>query len=95
MVLNSWVIKFSIPETASLPLNAILASFVAGAFAMSATNGGIGLYPIAVSKILLIYGVSEASGDAFGWIMWTSQTLLIFVLGGLSLLYLPFFNRNK
>ncbi|MEH6703964.1 MULTISPECIES: lysylphosphatidylglycerol synthase transmembrane domain-containing protein [Galbibacter] len=90
-----WVIKFSIPETASLPLNAILASFVAGAFAMSATNGGIGLYPIAVSKILLIYGVSEASGDAFGWIMWTSQTLMVVVFGALAFLFLPIYNRNK
>ncbi|MEL4306766.1 lysylphosphatidylglycerol synthase transmembrane domain-containing protein [Joostella sp. CR20] len=90
-----WVIKFSIPETASLPVNAILASFVAGAFAMSATNGGIGLYPIAVSKILLIYGISKASGDAFGWIMWTAQTIMVVFFGALSFLLLPIYNRNK
>nr|WP_207190437.1 lysylphosphatidylglycerol synthase transmembrane domain-containing protein [Galbibacter mesophilus] len=90
-----WLIKYSIPETASLSLNAILAAFVAGAFAMSATNGGIGLYPIAVSKILLVYGISKASGDAFGWIMWTSQTLMVVVFGALAFLFLPFYNRNK
>ncbi|WP_417443521.1 lysylphosphatidylglycerol synthase transmembrane domain-containing protein [Joostella sp.] len=90
-----WVIKYSIPETTSLPLNAILASFVAGAFAMTATNGGIGLYPIAVSKILLIYGISETSGDAFGWIMWSSQTLMVVIFGALSFLLLPIYNKNK
>jgi len=90
-----WVVKFSIPETAHLPVSAILAAFVAGAFAMTATNGGIGLYPIAVSNILLIYGVGKASGDAFGWIMWSSQTIMVVLFGALSFLFLPIFNKNK
>lgn len=90
-----WVVKFSMPETADLPVSAILAAFVAGAFAMTATNGGIGLYPIAVSNILLIYGVSKTTGDAFGWIMWSSQTIMIVLFGALSFLFLPIFNKNK
>ncbi len=90
-----WVVKFSIPETADLPVSAILAAFVAGAFAMTATNGGIGLYPIAVSNILLIYGVSKTAGDAFGWIMWSSQTIMVVLFGALSFLFLPVFNKNK
>lgn len=90
-----WVVKFSIPETVNLPVSAILAAFVAGAFAMTATNGGIGLYPIAVSNILLIYGVSKTTGDAFGWIMWSSQTIMIVLFGALSFLFLPIFNKNK
>jgi len=90
-----WVVKFSIPQTAHLPVSAILAAFVAGAFAMTATNGGIGLYPIAVSNILLIYGVSKTAGDAFGWIMWSSQTMMVVLFGALSFLFLPIFNKNK
>ena len=90
-----WVVKFSIPETADLPVSAILAAFVAGAFAMTATNGGIGLYPIAVSNILLIYGVSKTAGDSFGWIMWSSQTIMVVLFGALSFLFLPVFNKNK
>ncbi|MCX2680529.1 lysylphosphatidylglycerol synthase transmembrane domain-containing protein [Galbibacter sp. EGI 63066] len=90
-----WIVKFSLPETANLPISAILAAFVAGAFAMSATNGGIGLYPIAVSKMLLIYGISKASGDAFGWIMWSSQTIMVVIFGALSFLFLPIYNRTR
>lgn len=90
-----WVIKFAMPETADLPYSAILAAFVAGAFAMTATNGGIGLYPIAVSNILLIYGIGKTSGDAFGWIMWSSQTIMIVLFGALSFLFLPILNKNK
>ncbi len=90
-----WVIKFTVPETLSLTLSQLMVAFVAGAFAMAATNGGIGLYPIAISKALAIYGISTVSGDAFGWIMWISQTLMIVVFGTISFLLLPLLNRNK
>lgn len=90
-----WVIKYTVPETVSLSLEQILVAFVAGAFAMSTTNGGLGLYPIAVSSSLAIYGISEVSGDAFGWIMWISQTLMVVVFGAISFLVLPLLNRNR
>ncbi len=90
-----WVIKFTLPETAELSLDQLLVAFVAGAFAMATTNGGVGLYPIAVSKALAIFGISAISGDAFGWIMWISQTLMIVFFGAISFLVLPLLNRKK
>ncbi|CAM3451909.1 lysylphosphatidylglycerol synthase transmembrane domain-containing protein [Zobellia roscoffensis] len=90
-----WVIKFTVPETISLSLSELMVAFVAGSFAMTATNGGIGLYPIAVSSALTIFGISAVSGDAFGWIMWIAQTLMIVVFGAISFLVLPLFNRNR
>ncbi len=90
-----WVIKYTVPETLALSMGPLLVAFVAGAFAMATTNGGIGLYPIAVSKALAIYGVSTVSGDAFGWIMWISQTLMIVVFGAISFLLLPLWNKDK
>ncbi len=90
-----WVIKLSIPETENLDTSVLLVAFIAGAFAMSATNGGLGLFPIAVSQILVLYGVSKVSADAYGWIMWISQTLMVIVLGGISFLLIPILNRNK
>lgn len=89
------VIKYTVPETVGLPFDQLLVGFVAGALAMMFTNGGVGLYPIAVSKALAIYGVSSISGDAFGWIMWISQTLMIVVFGAISFLVLPLWNRNR
>mgnify|MGYP003641810902 FL=1 len=90
-----WIIKFTVPETISLSLSQLLVAFVAGAFAMATTNGGIGLYPIAVSSALTIFGISAVSGDAFGWIIWIAQTLMIVVFGAISFILLPLLNRIK
>lgn len=90
-----WVIKFTISETVNLTVDQLLVAFVAGAFAMATTNGGVGLYPIAVSKALAIFGISTVSGDAFGWIMWISQTLMVVFFGAISFLVLPLLNRKK
>lgn len=90
-----WVIKFTVEETESLTLSQLLVAFIGGAFAISTTNGGIGLYPIAVSAALGIYGISSVSGDAFGWIMWISQTLMVVVFGAISFIVLPLLNRNR
>lgn len=89
-----WAIKYTVTETVALGLGELLVGFIAGAFAMTTTNGGIGLYPIAVSKSLEIFGISPVSGDAFGWIMWISQTLMVVLFGAISFLLLPLWNRN-
>lgn len=90
-----WVIKFTVPETVNLSLNEIMVAFVFGAFAMATTNGGVGLFPILVSKALGLFGIGAVSGDAFGWIMWIAQTLMNIVFGAISFLLLPLLNRNK
>ena len=89
-----FVVKWTVPETATLGLNALLPAFVIGGLAISATNGGIGIYPFSVALMLAAFGVSNESGLAFGWIMWTSQTLMIIVFGSLSFFVLPLVNRQ-
>lgn len=64
-----------------------------GSFAMIATQGGIGAYQFAVQKTLLLYGVREVSGLAFGWLLWSVQTVMLFITGPISLLLL--FTLNK
>ncbi|KPM32914.1 Lysylphosphatidylglycerol synthetase [Croceitalea dokdonensis DOKDO 023] len=90
-----WVIKFTVTDTISLDFSELLVAFVAGAFAMTATNGGIGAYPIAVAAALALFDISDTSGKAFGWIMWISQTLMVVVFGAISFLLLPLLNRNR
>ncbi len=90
-----WVIKFTILETTNLSLSALLVAFVGGAFAMTTTNGGFIAYPAAVSKSLEIFGISVVSGNAFGWIMWIAQTIMVIVFGAISFLLLPLLNRNR
>lgn len=90
-----YVIKWTVPETANLGLNALLPAFVIGGLTISATNGGIGIYPFSVALMLSAFGISNESGLAFGWIMWTSQTLMIILFGSLSFFVLPLVNRNN
>lgn len=94
-VLMFYVIVFTVPETANASVGAIMAAFVVGSFAISATNGGIGVYPVAIGAILILYGISKQSGEAFGWILWGSQTLMVLVFGGLSFILLPVLNQKK
>ena len=94
-VLMFWVIKFTIPEIAEASIGVILAAFVIGSFSISVTNGGIGVYPIAIGALFIFFGYSKQGGEAFGWIVWGSQTLLVLVLGALSFLFLPLYNQKK
>ncbi len=86
---------YVIPETSNISFGAVITSFVVGSIAIAFTNSGFGSYPFLIAKILVFYNISETAGNAFGWIVWTSQMFLLLFLGGLSFLLLPFFNRSK
>jgi uncharacterized protein (TIRG00374 family) len=90
-----WVIKFSIPGTSELSFGAVLVAFIAGSFAMSITNGGIGLYPLAIASVYKMFDIPVEAGQAFGWVLWSAQTLLVLVVGGLSAILLPIVNKNN
>jgi uncharacterized protein (TIRG00374 family) len=82
-------------EGLEIPFGGILIGFIAGGFAIAATNGGIGLYPIAVASALALFDIPTETATAFGWILWTAQTAMIVVFGGLAFLLLPIYNKNK
>lgn len=84
-----------IPETASLSILAALACLFAGAFAVVATPGGIGIYPIFIRSVLLLYGVDEVYGGAYGTLSWATQTVGALVGGLLSLLFINILNNKK
>ena len=90
-----YIIKYSLPETAALGFEPLLIGFIVGALAISATNGGIGIYPFSVSLVLISYGITKESSLAFGWIMWTAQTVMVILFGSLSFFLLPLVNRKK
>lgn len=90
-----YVLIFTVPETAGLPIGVVIVAFVVGSFAISATNGGIGVYPIAIGACLMLFGISKQGGEAFGWITWGTQTLLVIIVGGFSFLFLPLINDKK
>ena len=94
-VLMFYVVSFALPETTNLPFEAIIVGFVVGGLSMALTNGGLGTYPVFVASALILYNIEDNPARAFGWIMWTAQTLMILLFGGLSFLLLPIYNRNR
>jgi len=82
-------------QVLEVPFGAVLVGFIAGGFSIAATNGGIGLYPIAVIGAFALFDISKEPAEAFGWIMWSAQTLMVVVFGGLAFLVLPIYNKNK
>lgn len=93
-VLMFYVTTLSLSEFSAIPFGAVLVGFILASFSIAATNGGIGSFPEAVVIAFTLFNLPEDPSRAFGWIMWSAQTLAIIVLGGLSLIYLPIYNRK-
>lgn len=86
---------YSLPETSHFPAEGILLGFIAGALGISFTNGGIGAFPFLVSLVVVFYlqdqqpDTAQAIGNALGMLIWVSQTILLVLLGLISLILLP------
>ena len=85
----------ALPETSSLGAGAGFSILFFGTFAFIIVQGGIGAYQIIVQNTLVVYGISSNVGYALGWIIWSTQTAGIIVLGLLSLLILPIYHKRK
>jgi len=94
-ILMFYVTIFALKETSTISFGAVLTSFIVGSLAIAITSSGFGTYPVLMAKILLFYNISDPVGTAFGWIVWSSQIILVVVTGVISFLLLPVFNRNK
>jgi glycosyltransferase 2 family protein len=89
-----YVTIFALPETSEISFDVVIMGFIFGSLAVGFTNGGLGAYPLAIALIYSLYGISNDVGVAFGWLVWTSQTLLTIFLGLLSYLLLPILNKK-
>lgn len=94
-ILMFFILTFAFPEMSNLSFSSILVAFVVGSFAISITNGGIGIYPVVIGGALALFGIDNVIGEAFGWVDWGAQTILNIVVGGISLILLPIVNRKK
>lgn len=87
---------FALPGTSLLGHRECLTLLLFGTFGVIFSPGGLGAYPYIISTILMAtYGLDKVQAIAFPWLGWTSQFILVVVLGTLSLIILPIYNRNK
>ena len=93
-LLMFYVTTLALEDLNGVSIGALLIAFIAGSFTIATTNGGIFVYPLAIGAAFSLFDIPENPSIAFGWIIWASQTLMIIVLGSLSFLILPIYNRK-
>ena len=94
-ILMFWSTSKAVVELYDVTFFQLMISFTLAALSIMFSNGGIGIYPLAVEESLGWYGIQSTTGLAFGWVSWLSQTMMVVIFGGLSLFILPFINRNS
>ncbi|MEN8116015.1 MAG: lysylphosphatidylglycerol synthase transmembrane domain-containing protein [Bacteroidota bacterium] len=91
-----YTIFFSFEFTSDLNPIAGLTTFVLASFGMVApVQGGIGAWHFMAKEALSLYGVPNENGIIFAFVAHSSMTVMIIVIGIISLLILPFINRRK
>lgn len=94
-VLMFYSVIFALEETRIITFSAVIVAFVIGSLTIAFTNGGFGFFPVLIAKILFLYHIPIEAGNAFGWIVWTSQLIITILLGGLAFLILPTFTKKE
>ncbi|PIE48259.1 MAG: TIGR00374 family protein [Flavobacteriales bacterium] len=92
-LLMFYTASLSMESTSHLSFGAIISGFIGGTFGVTA-NGGLGTFPLAVKEVLSLYGVNANEGWAFGWLLWSTETILVLVLGVISLIGIPLYNKK-
>lgn len=90
-----YCVIFALEDTKNISFGAVVVAFVIGSLTITFTNGGFGFFPTLIQKILLLYAVPKEAGEAFGWIVWSSQFIITIVIGGLAFVLLPLLHKNK
>ena len=94
----SYVCFFALDETSGLGFKAGVFILAIGGIGMAApVQGGIGVYHILVQQGLLMFGIDAQSGLTYATIVHTSQTLMILILGAVSMaiLFMTKSNTNE
>ena len=90
------LVFYGFGATAHLGFKAGLAVLMFGSIGVMLTPGGLGIYPIMVGSVLLtMFAIPKDMGQAFGWVAWSSQFLLILILGAISLSMFPVLNKGE
>jgi uncharacterized protein (TIRG00374 family) len=85
---------YVIAETSHLPVAAAFPVLAFASIGMIITPGGIGTYQLFIMEVMILYGIDKGHGYANGILQWVAQFSIILVVGFISLIALPYFNRK-
>jgi len=91
-----YVVFFSFGFTSHLSAIAGLTTFVLASYGMVApVQGGIGAWHFMVIQALIVYGIDKSNGVIFAFLAHSTMTIMLIVMGLISLLILPFINPKE
>ncbi|MEO5571677.1 MAG: lysylphosphatidylglycerol synthase transmembrane domain-containing protein [Bacteroidia bacterium] len=94
--LATYISFFSLESTSGLGVKEGIFVLVAGGLGMSApVQGGIGAYHYIVSQSLMLFNVSSTDGIVYATLVHTNQTLLVVIIGIISLFLVFRVNKAK
>ena len=87
---------FAFTGTSELGHSECLVLLLFGTFGVVFSPGGLGAYPAIITALLTYtYHIEKISAVSFPWMAWSSQFILVVVLGIMSIILLPIINKNK
>lgn len=94
-IAGGWIILQAFAETEMLGFQTAFVIYLFGSIGMMISQGGLGAYPVLVWQALALYGISEATGLACGWLLWGAQQVVVLVMGLIYLVYFSLLKKKK
>ena len=94
--LMTWIVFYAFEETSGLGMIDGMFILIVGGFGMAApVQGGIGAYHLIVSMGMVVLGIAQSVGLSYATVLHASQTILVLVLGVISLILVYFLNKGE
>lgn len=94
-LLSTYLCFFGLSATSHLGIGAALSTLFFGSIGMTLpVQGGIGTYHYMVAQGLTAYFIDKTDGLAYATIIHSSQTLVILIIGSISLVSLMIFSKK-
>jgi hypothetical protein len=94
-VLGTYVGFKGTDGTDTLGISVAFTALAFGSVGMIITPGGIGSYALFLAIAMQENGIAYGLGYANGTIQWFAQFLVVLIVGFISVLLLPLFNKSK
>lgn len=91
---GTYLAFFVIEATEHLPFAAVFPVLAFASIGMIITPGGIGTYQLFIMEVMLLYGIDKGPGYANGILQWLAQFVIVLLVGFISLVALPYYNRK-